>query len=61
MEIVIPALKIMLFFLVVVGCLVLLFVCAGWLFLKVAIFLSIGSVFTGVAYYFYKNMFAVDE
>lgn len=56
-----PALKIILFLLGVVGCLVLLFVYAGWSLLKVAIFLGIASIFTGVAYYFYKDMFTEDE
>ncbi len=56
-----PALKIILFFLGTVGCLVLLSVYAGWSLLKVILFLGVSSIFVGVSYYFYKDMFTEDE
>ncbi len=56
-----PALKIILFLLGVVACVVLLFIYAGWSLLKVAIFLGVAFIFTAVVYYFYKDMFTGDE
>ncbi len=55
------ALKVILFFLSIAACLFLLFFYVGWSLVKIVIFLGIASIFTGVAYYFYKNMFTEDE
>jgi len=54
-------LKVTFFLLGVIACLILLIFYAGWSFTKLAIFLGVASVFTGLAYYLYKNMFTEDE